>query len=711
LYATGFQRLIAIASHPRTFYSFSGTSVIGTYTEFNSVSAGDAARDAARYRADIDGLRALAVLVVVAYHADIPGFTSGFLGVDIFFVISGFLISGIIIDAHHGVGFRYLDFYIRRARRLLPALFVVLLATFIVAWFILLPEDLHEYASSVIWALLFGSNFFFLDNVHYFSQSAEFMPALHTWSLGVEEQFYLVWPPVLGAYIWISNKLTWKTAVLILALPIGLSLIGFLMMANDSPDQVFFMTWFRLWELGIGALSAVLIRHRKQVRSIQATLLYGIGIVFIAYGLFAPDTDHVSNMMNVGVVCIGTALLLLNGNVLGNPLAAPLSAKLPVAIGKISYGLYLWHWPVLSLFRVYQNDVHIQPSDAVWLTGLSVALATLSYVAIERPLRHTVSLRVSLLTIVMLGLFTGIFAVASVQTSGFKSRITSGADYAASREVMLHWPCEEESIEGLGSYCVFGAAQNVAKATILLWGDSHSRHFAPLIEKVAEEQDIRVILYFTCAPFIDHVDVEYLRAQESYSRGCGELRKTAIDWLQRTNEKVDAIILAARWSDFGDKLGIPGESKRMRDATVLIEKSLGSLVSDIDESIQILFLSDVASPTRNLVLCAHEALPNIWRKELRDICQPMPVDKVRRNQDWSTRVLLNLAHASDRVETIDVVDRMCDDTSCPLFLEGRLLYRDDNHIRNNLTDAELEVLIELLDLRKVIARLIRPLSR
>jgi len=343
------------------------------------------------------------VLLVIAYHADIPGFGTGFLGVDIFFVISGFLISGIIIDAHRGAGFRYLDFYVRRARRLLPALFVVLLTTFVAAWFILLPEDLNEYASSVIWALLFGSNFFFLDNVHYFSQSAEFMPALHTWSLAVEEQFYLVWPPVLGAYIWISNKLTWKMAVLILALPIGLSLTGFLMMADDSPDQVFFMTWFRLWELGIGALSAVLIRHTKPVNSMLATLLYGTGILLIAYGLFAPGSGHVSNMIKFGFVCIGTALMLLNGNVPGNLLAAPFSARLPVAVGKISYGLYLWHWPVFSLFRVYQIDVHIKPLDAVWLTGFSFALATLSYFAVERPLRRTISLRVSVLATQLAG--------------------------------------------------------------------------------------------------------------------------------------------------------------------------------------------------------------------------------------------------------------------------------------------------------------------
>jgi len=270
---------------------------------------------------------------------------------------------------------------------------------------------------------------------------------------------------------------------------------------------------------------------------------------------------------------------------------------------------------------------------------------------------------------------------------------------------MLHWPCDQESIAGLGAYCVFGAPKGVANATILLWGDSHARHFAPLIEKVAEEQNVRVILYFTCAPFIDHVDVEYLRANESYSRTCGELRQTAIDWLQRANEKVDAIILAARWSDFYDKLGSRGESKPAENAALLIEKSLSALVSEIDESINILFLSDVASPTRNLVLCAYEALPGIWRKDIRNICQPMPVAKVKRNHNWSTNVLLNVARASGHVEAIDVVDRMCDETSCPLFLEGRLLYRDDNHIRHNLTDTELEKLIELLDLRTVIARL------
>ncbi len=683
--------------------NFFGTNLIGTHTDSHSVSAGYSAE----YRADIDGLRALAVLVVVAYHADLSVFTSGFLGVDIFFVISGFLISGIIIDEHHGAGFSYLDFYIRRARRLLPALFIVLLATFFAGWFILLPEDLNEYANSVIWALLFGSNFFFVDNVHYFSQAAEFMPALHTWSLAVEEQFYLMWPLVLGIYIWVSNKLSWKTALLVLAIPVGLSLIGYLMMADDSPDQVFFMTWFRLWELGIGALVAVLVRHWQPLTSIKASLLYAIGIAFVVYGLFSPDSDHVGYVMDIAFVCVGTALMLLFGNVSGNPLAGLFSARLPVAIGKISYGLYLWHWPVFALFRVYQNDVHIQPLDAAWLTGLSVALATASYVTVEKPLRRTVSLKVSVLAIVMLGLCTGMFALASVQTSGFKARIASGADYVASREIMLHWPCDEENIAGLGTYCVFGASRDTADATIMLWGDSHSRHFAPLVEKVAVEQKIRVILYFTCAPFIDHVDVEYMRAQESYSRKCGELRRTGIDWLKQTDEKIDAIIFAARWSDFDNKIRTPGDRKRTPNAARLIKKSLSSLVSEIDESIQILFLSDVPSPTQNLVHCAYEALPGIWRKELMAFCQPMPVDKVKRNQDWTTKVLKKVAKKSDRAQAIDVVDRMCDEKSCPLFLEGRLLYRDDNHIRSNLTDTEIETLVALLDLRQVLSKLIQ----
>lgn len=216
-----------------------------------------------KYRADIDGLRAIAVLPVVLYHAGVPGITGGFLGVDVFFVISGFLITSIVATEISENRFSLLSFYERRARRILPAFTVVVLSTFAVGWFILLPTEFENLGKSALAAALFLSNAHFTLKLDYFAPAAEFAPLLHTWSLGVEEQFYLVYPPMLALlFAWRGLR---AALWLVVGLS-GLSLVAAVALLPVKPDWVFYLIFFRAWELGVGATLALSFlptpRHR-----------------------------------------------------------------------------------------------------------------------------------------------------------------------------------------------------------------------------------------------------------------------------------------------------------------------------------------------------------------------------------------------------------------------------------------------------------------
>ncbi len=332
-----------------------------------------------RYRKDIDGLRAVAVAPVILFHAGIPGFAGGYVGVDVFFVISGFLITSILLEDLQGDRFSIVRFYERRARRILPALVFVCLCCLPLAATIMVPQEIAEFSASLRAVALFFSNVHFWLNSGYFDTAAELRPLLHTWSLAVEEQFYILFPP----FLWLVWKLGRHGAVAAVTVVVLGSLVLSQMMAPRFPLANFFLLPSRAWELGIGALCAFAVQGGR-VRASPWAPWVGLAMIGAAVALFDETTPFPSVYALLPV--LGTALVILYGGGSGGAVRL-LSLRPVVGLGLISYSAYLWHQPLFAFARIGS----VTPPGLGVMLGLSllaVVLAALSWRFVEQPFRH-----------------------------------------------------------------------------------------------------------------------------------------------------------------------------------------------------------------------------------------------------------------------------------------------------------------------------------
>ncbi len=337
-----------------------------------------------KYRPEIDGLRALAVVPVIFFHAGLPFFSGGFVGVDIFFVISGYLITSIILSEMQAGTFTLARFYERRARRILPALFLILFLSFIAAFFILRPVDMKEFSASMAAAATFLSNVFFWRHSGYFDGLAELKPLLHTWSLGVEEQYYILYPLFLIA----AWRLGRKKILFMLAALFVLSLTAAHLGALNHSSGVFFLLPTRCWELLLGIFAAFYL-SRGQVKQFSQktnTILGLLGLVMIAAGIILFDENTLTPGLPLLLPTLGTVLIILFAKE-GTIPARLLSFQPIVLIGLISYSAYLWHQPLLA-FAKYQANGMISPVILAALCALTFILSYFSWRWIEQPVRR-----------------------------------------------------------------------------------------------------------------------------------------------------------------------------------------------------------------------------------------------------------------------------------------------------------------------------------
>ena len=338
-----------------------------------------------KYRAEIDGLRAVAVVPVILFHAGFEGFGGGYIGVDVFFVISGYLITTIILAEMNEGRFSLLNFYERRARRILPALFFVVLCCLPVAWFILFPTDMKDFAQSLIAVATFSSNFLFWSESGYFDTAAEIKPLLHTWSLAVEEQYYIIFP-VLLMIAWRWGK---RRIVKILVGVFVFSLLLAHWAAYHEPEAGFFLLPARAWELLAGAFIAFYVdRGAVTVRPALANALSGLGLLAIAFAIFVYDSGTPFPSL-YAVVPVGGVVAVIVFAVPGTLAHRLLSWRPMVAIGLLSYSAYLWHQPIFAFYG------HAMGHDApLWHTGLmllaTALLSVFSYRYVETPTRRRI---------------------------------------------------------------------------------------------------------------------------------------------------------------------------------------------------------------------------------------------------------------------------------------------------------------------------------
>lgn len=527
------------------------------------------------YRAEIDGLRAIAVVSVILYHAQMvlfgrDWFEGGFIGVDIFFVISGYLITRIIFSELQSKGyFSFIKFYERRARRILPMLFVIIFVTIPYAWQKLLPSDFVEYAESIIASLLFGSNFFFyFSTTEYGADSALLKPFLHTWSLGVEEQFYLVFP-VLAI---VAFKCVRKHILTILVVLSLLSLQFAELMEVRNSNLNFYLPFSRFWELAVGSMLAYReLNYKTTGEDIGAKVLPMLGMYLIVYSILFFDSKTPHPSFHTLIPIVGVALIIrfaskdeLIGRLLG--------CKPLVWLGKISYSAYLWHFPIFAFSRIGVNEINLYGKFELII--LTIFLSVLSYFVIEEPFRKLVRLKTFLIAVCISSLLIIVGVLYVIKTDGVATDFRFGFDPNIINTAQPSYLYGDEGCESKDEiyfnetqFCVIGDISK-SKFDFLLVGDSHAMHAQPLLSKISNRVGLKGIFGGNsgCPPLLGIYPLRGNPHPTDWSKLCYGFNQNGYDFVKKNNVKT--VFLVARWDYYVDGAN-KGELNNISDVSLV----------------------------------------------------------------------------------------------------------------------------------------------
>lgn len=497
-----------------------------------------------KYRPDIDGLRAIAVLSVIGFHAFPSWVKGGFVGVDIFFVISGYLISTIIFGNLERGSFSYAEFYSRRIKRIFPALILVLVSSFIFGWYVLLATEYKQLGKHLASGAGFVSNFALWFESSYFDSDAKMKPLLHLWSLGIEEQFYIVWPLLLG-FVW-KHKWNFLTLTLLIAVA---SFAVNIFTVSDYPVGAFYSPLSRFWELMVGGILAYLVLHKPQhLPQMRGQSI--VGLILITLGIFLVSDNSMFPGWWALLPTIGAFLIIsagpdawLNQHLLGS--------RFLVWIGLISYPLYLWHWTLLSFARIVEGQA-TSSEIRIALVFVSVALAWLTYRFIERPIRNCKQKTNRTLTIALS------LVMALICFAGFNAYERDGLTFRKANQSAISggyydWEsgyrykqCFLDAGEGhsnssaFAAYCSGVTKGTIPKPIVLIWGDSHaaSLYRGLYNQKGSFSFDLAQYNASGCPPIVDFfVDGR---------KGCKEINQYVLQKIEELHP--ETVILSAYWS-------------------------------------------------------------------------------------------------------------------------------------------------------------------
>jgi len=535
------------------------------------------------YRPDIDGLRCIAVLLVVAFHLFPQKVRGGFIGVDIFFVISGYLITSILFGSMRKGTYSILTFYERRIRRIFPALIVVLAATFTAGWFLLSPEELTSLSQTLIGGASFSANLVLLHQIGYFDISAESKPLLHLWSLGVEEQFYIVWPLIL--YVAYKRKLNLLTLSCTLALASFILNVAFV---GKKPDETFYLPVTRAWELGVGVALVFLrdiedrpilarfsartesflagivwdLERGAQPRNVASELRSVFGVVLIVIGALSLTSRTPFPGYAALLPVVGAALLISSEDALFN--RKILSSRPFVFLGLISYPLYLWHYPLIAYARLIDDQAPAWPVR-LGVAAASILLAWLTYLFIERPIRFGFVSRARIVQLCTAMLALTLVGAAAVHEDGFEFRIPAPirAYVTANRgdETSIHWrrgSClllPDQDASSFGAECTAESQRPLA----LVWGDSYAAAMYAGLTSLQKDYHFGLaeLTASACPPALG-----FIHPQREYCKGINDAVARKIAEL-----RPDIVMLHSTWmyDPIGLEAGLVQTVAKLRD--------------------------------------------------------------------------------------------------------------------------------------------------
>lgn len=639
------------------------------------------------YRPDIDGLRAVSIIAIILFHLDVPLTPGGFIGVDIFFVISGYLIARLIQREYDTGTFSFVNFFERRLRRIYPALALVIATVCLLGYTVILfPEDRIQLGNTLIAQAWLSSELFFMSVHSYFDTALEQNLLLHTWTLGVELKFYLLFP-----LLWLTYTLQkrWQTIASI-ATVAAASFAVSVYLTNIAPSAstlAFATTWFnfeapnltvayffiaaRLWEFLVGGL-VFLCATKIDSRSVkEGVSLFGLALIGFAATQFNDNTTFPGLLALVPV--FGTACLIFANNEKLTMVGKLLSFPPLVAIGVISYGLYLWHWPLIVLAIVLFGEITSATAAVILL--LTLILATASYHLVETPIRtrRIFASSFAFWAFVMVTLAGTLFAGTTIKNFRLADeRLWERPE----SDLVQHNECGS-------AVCIIGE-QTEAQRTVLLWGDSQALSIAPLIDTLAKESKTRVIamIHASCPPLYRFGETIFMQPRRENCERATEAVRNIL-----ATEHIDAAILSARWGAYdiwNDGIDKQVYMKSIAEQSSPPEASAAVFDAGTKETIETLLalgidvyaLGNIPEGTDfdiRQTFYEHQYQPAATQQVLID----------RTAFDAQTAQLpqaLTRTYRSGTFTLLQPHHLFCDDTNCYSTKDGVLLYRDAAHL-------------------------------
>lgn len=655
------------------------------------------------YRSDIDGLRAIAVVLVILYHVDLPVVTGGFIGVDVFFVISGFLITSIVKGDLEEGRFSLLRFYDRRVRRIFPALIAVYLFCVVASAILLLPSDLVRFGLSLLASAAFMSNILFSLDDSYFGPLAIDRPLLHTWSLSVEEQFYVFWPVILAVAFRFWNR----RGLLCLIVVGSLASLAFAeWKLSSNAKAAFYLMPARAWELGLGALLALSLPALERASHLRDPLSLA-GLALILWSAFGLTSFSAFPGLNAVPACLGTALLIVSGAGRQGVCNRLLSWRPLVVVGLLSYSLYLWHWPLVVFLRYYL-DREFRPFEAVAVAAVSFVAAALSYRFVETPFRRRAGQRLlpgggarasspgrTVTAGLAVAVAAGLLGVSMI-ANGWAWRLPEAA--AAVDAISTESNAYRRSCHGIGKMvddtgaCTIGQPRADGGYDVVVIGDSHAEHLVPGLDRLLKEQGLsgRQLTTSSCPPLYG----------ARIFRGPGKEHcqdfAPAIRAFLDAHDEVRLVVLAARWAVYSETTWLAhepfrpqflvdehGEILTPQSSRRVLKKALENTVEAMtSRGVRVLLMAQVPPLSARRARCVTRAR---WHDSDESVCYEPSAAALQRTR-FSSALITAIAATNDSVDAFIPAQVLCDEALCIPVLDGVFLFRDEDHL--NPTGAE-----------------------
>jgi peptidoglycan/LPS O-acetylase OafA/YrhL len=613
------------------------------------------------YRPDIDGLRAIAILLVLFFHAGFPIFSGGYIGVDVFFVLSGFLITSLIDIEIKEKRFSFKNFYLRRIRRIIPVLVFIMIIITIPACFILFANNLEAYSRTLIHTLLCTNNFhLYFNTSDYFAENSDMVPFLHTWSLSVEEQFYFFLPPFL---LLLHKKFNLQKRLLIITTVCILGLIFSIYQTYSNPKMAYFLLPSRLFELTIGSCLAMYWNQLPDLNRVKNNILSLFGLALIIIPAFTLNKSSLFPGLNAFWPCFGTAILIFTGKTEQKKgiINRLIQNKLMVGIGLISYSLYLWHWPIFVLLK--HLEINFDGTIRIATITIIFILSYLSWRFVEQPFRTTIKFDFKkTILVIFLPSLISIFIIYGILDTkdGFPERFSGLTEFNPKENYpnKTRKQCFDKFLIGNCDDCYLGVKKDTLDG--LLIGDSFANHTAAFLDVLAKDAGLYIH---------DSAAGGYPLMGRLYDNGDLYDGQYATDRMNYA-KKFKIIFIASNWESI--------TKQKNRTTYLSIIEILGDLIKSGKKIVIFDGLREITDSNLHKAKLSKTYLPIFFPEK------DFSIPEYKKPTDY---IVYEMKRKFPSIIVVDLNDAVCKDGTCDIKINNTIVYRNSNHL--NVSGAKL----------------------